>query len=353
MNTWKKWLTGVCCISVIVACNKDNGRDDTILDMSYVTGKYWYYNAWLGDRYGMEKPDLLEVLRFERGGTLKTMDYGGRREHVVGNWVSEKQQIKMTYNNGKEDVWYVLKNGDDYIEAIVNAQGERKYTTDLGYLGNLTADAFLVNEYTSGNLYQTRIGVDMRGNINIREGALIPSEGKNIPLENKGYYWCERKPVQGDFIHFDGTKREVRLYIRIGKDTHLKLQDTIYAENLPQRTPAEMDLQASRQSSGSLAVSWMPYSEKGICYRVEVLPQDMNVEKSFFVSVVQPEGRSGLDIKTNTTGEINKLGELVAGRTYVVRLTAILYEPDVDMVNDEYSYANIQAVTYFTRTFVW
>ena len=114
-----------------------------------------------------------------------------------------------------------------------------------------------------------------------------------------------------------------------------------------------MDLQAGRQSSGSLAVSWNPDSEKGICYRVEILPQDMNVEKSFFVSVIQPEGRSELNIKTNTTGEINKLGELVAGRTYVVRLTAILYEPDVDMINDEYSYANIQAVTYFTRTFVW
>ena len=88
--------------------------------------------------------------------------------------------------HGDSIVWNVQRSGPDYIQTIVNAQGERKYTTDPGYLGELTADAFLVNEYTDGNQFKTYIGVDVRGNKNVKEVALIPADGKSIPVENHG-----------------------------------------------------------------------------------------------------------------------------------------------------------------------
>ena len=218
---WGKLLLGVGWACVLYACSDDDGKDDTIMNMSELTGKYWYYNAWLGDKYGMGQSDLLEVIRFEKGGVLKMMEFGGRRVHAIGTWTGGDNQITMDLDDGDSIVWNVQRSGPDYIQTIVNAQGERKYTTDPGYLGELTADAFLVNEYTDGNQFKTYIGVDVRGNKNVKEVALIPADGKSIPVENHGYFWSERQPQSGDYVDFGGEKREVRFYLRIGKNTQL------------------------------------------------------------------------------------------------------------------------------------
>ena len=45
---WGKLLLGVGWACVLYACSDDDGKDDTIMNMSELTGKYWYYNAWLG-----------------------------------------------------------------------------------------------------------------------------------------------------------------------------------------------------------------------------------------------------------------------------------------------------------------
>ena len=74
---WGKLLLGVGWACVLYACSDDDGKDDTIMNMSELTGKYWYYNAWLGDKYGMGQSDLLEVIRFEKGRCFK--DDGIRR----------------------------------------------------------------------------------------------------------------------------------------------------------------------------------------------------------------------------------------------------------------------------------
>ena len=204
---WGKLLLGVGWACVLYACSDDDGKDDTIMNMSELTGKYWYYNAWLGDKYGMGQSDLLEVIRFEKGGVLKMMEFGGRRVHAIGTWTGGDNQITMDLDDGDSIVWNVQRSGPDYIQTIVNAQGERKYTTDPGYLGELTADAFLVNEYTDGNQFKTYIGVDVRGNKNVKEVALIPADGKSIPVENHGYFWSERQPQSGDYVDFGGEKR--------------------------------------------------------------------------------------------------------------------------------------------------
>lgn len=344
-----KLLAGVCLACCLGSCSDNDGRDDTILDMSYLTGKDWYYNAWLGDKNSTNSQDLLEVLRFEKGGALKNIDFSGRREYSVGTWTSEGNKITLNYKNSDPVVWNVQRSGDDYIKTVVNEQGIREYSTDLGYLGNLTADAFLVNDYTQGNQYRTYIGVDVRGNMDVREGALLNANGKNVALKNHEYYWSESSP---EYIDFNGRKQEVRFYLRIGKNTHLKLKDTIYSDNLPQRVPDEMNLSANSKES-SLVVNWTPYSNRNVYYRVEILPKNMDVTNPYFISRIQGIGTNQLVIRTTTGGEVNKLSELKSGDSYYVRLTALLYEPGIDPLNDNYGYANVQAVSYFTKLFAW
>lgn len=340
-----KWLTLICLAVLLGAC-KDEDRDDTVLDMSLLTGKDWYYNGWLGDKDSYDARDLLEVVRFEQGGALKNIDFSGRREYVVGKWfANENNQITLEYNNGEETIWNVQHSGEDYIRTIVNAQGSREYTTDPGYLGDLTADAFLVNEYTSGNLYKTYIGADVRGNINVREGQLLLADGNRVALQNHEFYWSEKSPV---YIDFNGKSRGVRFYLRIGKNNQLKLRDSIYTNNLPRRLPSETDLNVN-EKNGAIRVSWHPYSESKVYYKVEVLSKDMDLTNPYFISRIQSAGKDMLEITSTTAGEINRIGELRSGDTYVVRLTALLYEPGIDPWNDNYGYANVQAVSYFTK----
>lgn len=341
------WLMGICCACSLGACGDKDGRDETVLDMSYLTGKDWYYNAWLGDKNSVSAHDLLEVIRFEKGGSLKNIDFSGRREYTVGTWNSEGNRITLQYKDADPVVWNVQRSGDNYIKTIVNEQGVREYTTDLGYLGNLTADVFLVNDYTQG--HRTFIGADVRGNMDIREGAILTTMGQTTVLKNHEYYWSEENPV---YIDFKGQKQEVRFYVRIGKNTHLKLRDSIYSENLPQRVADEMNLTANSKES-ALMVNWNPYPAQKVYYRVEILPDNMDVTNPYFISRIQGVGTGQLTIRNTTSGEVNKLGELKPGGSYYVRLTALLYEPGIDPLNDNYGYANVQAVAYFTKIFVW
>ena len=344
-NSWI-WI-GILCL--VYACQKNEGRDDRVVDMALLTEKTWYYNAWAGDAYGLDLEDLLEALRLERGGIFKTVDFGGRQEGVAGTWENTGNVILLKYNAGKQVEWNVQRSGADYMTVMVNQQGVREYRTDLGYLDNLTADAYLVNEYTEANHYRTRLGADVRGNVNLREAFLITGENEYASMENHGFYWTERNT--GQVFDVDGTFQEIRFYLRIGKNEQVKLRDLVTDENLPERLPEEMELSADSKNS-ALHVSWLPY-EGAVYYRVEVFPENMDLTKPYFVSRVQPRGTRLLKIQHSTAGELNKWTELVRGGKYVVRLTALLFERGVDVVNDEYSYANLQAVSYFTKEFVW
>ena len=281
------------------------------------------------------------------------MEFGGRRVHAIGTWTGGDNQITMDLDDGGlyslecAAEWTGLYS--DYCEC---ARRTEIYDRSW-YLGELTADAFLVNEYTDGNQFKTYIGVDVRGNKNVKEVALIPADGKSIPVENHGYFWSERQPQSGDYVDFGGEKREVRFYLRIGKNTQLKLQDTIYSQNLPQRTLSESGLEAITElGTGALKVSWNSYQNPDIYYRVEI-SKKMDLTQPYFVSRIQPATSTGMTINTTTSGEVNRIGELIKGESYRVRLTALMFEPGVDVINDEYSSANLQAVTYFSRGFLW
>lgn len=346
MNKW--WIIfGLS--SLLMACENDE-RDDTILNMSDLTGKYWFYNQWRGDRDSYEKNDVLEVVKFEKNGELVEVNFGGRNENTVGTWTSVKNEIDLNYTNREAEVWDVLHSGTDYIDAIINGQGERQYLTDAAWLEDLTADAFYVNEYTSGNVCQTHIGGIVRGNLNVREANLITSSDQIIPMENQGYFWKERVPVSDDFVQVDGKSREVRFYIRIGKNGNLKLKDNVYGQNLPERSLADVQLEAKNpQGVGVLTVSWNPYGRSDIYYRVEVFDQNVDMIHPYFISRVQMPGCGQLVIRPNTAGEVNRMSEMKSGGSYVVRLSALMFEPGTDVINDEYGYANLQAVTYVSK----
>lgn len=344
-------VSGFC---MLLSCNKGDDRDDTIMNMSDLTGKYWYYNNWRGDKDSYLKDDVLEVLKFEKNGQLISMDFGGRIETVAGNWTSSGNEIRLNYNDRDSLIWDVLRSGGDYINAVINGQGVREYTTNGEWLGDLTADAFLVNEYTDGNRYKTHIGAYVKGNMNVREANLIPASETVIPMQNKGYYWCERAAQNDDYVDFQGKLQEVRFYIRIGNDGQLKLRDMIYQNNIPERALADVQLQAGNpQGVSSLSVSWNPYNRSDIYYRIEVFDGNMDLIRPYFVSRIQSPGSREIVIKNNTAGDVNRMSELKPGNQYIVRLAAILFEPGTDVINDEYGNANIQAITYVTKPLVW
>lgn len=348
-----RFLLVIGVFFMFLSCDKDEKRDDSMLDMSRITGKFWYYNQWRGDKDNYVKDDVLEVLKFEKNGELVVMDFGGKKEEVAGRWTSFGNGIKLSYDDRDSVVWDVLNSGDNYIKTIINGQGVREYTTDAAWLGGLTADAFLVNEYTDGNRYRTHIGAEIRGNMNVREANLIVPENV-VPMVNKGYYWCERTPGNNDYINFDGNILETRFYVRIGGEGHLKLRDIIFEGNIPERPLADVQLLAQNpQGVSALTVSWNPYSRSDIYYRVEIFNGDMDLIRPYFISRIQAAGSGRIVIRNNTAGEVNRMNEMKSGNKYIVRLSAILFEPETDVVNDEYGYANIQAVTYVSKPVIW
>lgn len=346
-------LLVMCLLMPLVSC-KDDKHDDTVVNMPDLTGKFWYNNRWAGDKYAYDKDDVLQVVKFEKNGVLSFMDFSGRMERTAGTWTLKNNAVTLSYTDGREDVWDILHSGSDYITAIINGQGTREYTTDAGYLDDLTADVFLVNEYTTGNAYRTRIGVDVRGNRNIREAAVVVAPEQVIPLKNQAYYWSERNPVSSDYIDFKGVEQDVRFYFKIGKNQDLKLQDRIYAGNVPERSLSDFALNATNlQGVSALTVTWQPYPSSGIYYRIDVFNERMELTNPYFVSRIQPVNANRLEIKAGTAGEVNRMTDLKSGDKYIVRLVAILYEPGTDVINDEYAYANVQAVTYITKSGIW
>lgn len=353
MKMGKLWL-GLCVLCLTAACSDDDGRDDSVLEMSYLTGKDWYYNGWLGSKYEYEQNDLLQVIRFEKDNTWKTIDYNGRQKNDGGRWEQEGNTLTLSSVDGNGvEKWNILRSGNDYIQVNINAMGERSYTTDCDWLLDLTADAFYVNTWENGR-YITYIGADVRGNRNIREAVMITASDHHRTLTNNGYWWNEGN-VNGVELN-DQEEVRVRFYFRIGSGREVKLEDVVETENMVRRTPAEVGLVASNFGERyRLKVQWKPYDNAGrkVYYRVEMFTGTQKGENLWFVSHILPAGTEEITLSESTGGEVNKLKEMKDGQTYSIRLSAIIYEDRVD-ANDTYSYANLQAKTCFvTQGMVW
>lgn len=348
-------IFGLCCIGVMLAC-KDDDNNNSLSELDKLTGKYWYINNYLGNKTAYDANDGISVIRFEGSGTLTAMEYGGRQDSLLGKWRKEDDQLILTFNDGTEELWYLQSVGSKEIKARVNG-GDRTYRTELSYLEDMKADAFLVNEYFksgAGYRLKTYIGANVNGNRNIMEAFLIPASEYNTKMLDRGYYWSERKPLDEDFIDFKGQKQLIRFYFKLGRKDNVKLDDYIYRDNLLPLEIGDYDLRvANTPDAGKMTVKWNPVVQENVYYKVEVFNENMSLVDPYFVSKVQLPGSNSLMIDFTTAGEVNRINELKKGKKYVVRLTMLLYEPEIDFINNRFAINNIQAVTYVMQAMTW
>lgn len=350
-----KWMLGMLCLCGMISCSDDEGRDDTILEMHRLTGKYWYCTNWANNKDGYTTDDLLEILKFGEDRKLWKMDFSGKTDAVAGSWTSDKNEITLTYAEGGEEKWNVLHSGDGYLNVKVN-RGERNYTLEPRYLQNLAADAFLIQEVSKTEEVPLRLGVEITGSntVNIRDAEVILAKDQVVPMvyKSRTKSWNARDVIEASRFGLPDTERMVVFYINAGGNP-VKFSDKIYAGGVPKKSFDAFKLNAINKGQ-TLEVSWDAFSETGIYYRVEVLNADMDTSNPYFVSVLYANINSLSITKDTKTNEDlpNRMGELKNGMNYVVRLSAIVLEPGIDY-NHKFSYTNLQSVTYVKRAFVW
>lgn len=346
------------CLGFFTACSDEDKDQDDVLDMSKLTGKYWYYNKWQNDKNSYVLDDLLEIIRFEENGKLWEMDFGGKNEKIVGTWMAQENAITLRYTSRPEEIWNVLKSDKDFIEAMVFG-GKREYRAEPDYLKNLTADAYLMDEVKNdGVLPETRISISIAGKnaVNIaKDAAVILDRNHTVPLTLKNKEWTESEPILASDYELPAEGREIRFYIKVSGNP-VKFSDYIYAEGLPKRKFQDFDLSAQNQDR-SLLVKWKPFEDENnkIYYQIEVLNDAEDVANPYFVSRLQSPHTSQLEITETTTTDQDKpnnLKNLKAGQTYTVRLSAVLLEPGTS-AEDLYSYTNRQAVSSLKWKYVW
>ena len=350
-----KWMLGTMCLCGMISCSDDNGRDDTILEMHRLTGKYWYCTNWANNKEGYTTDDLLEILKFGEDGKLWRMDFGGKIDEVVGSWTSDNNVITLNYTESGEEKWNVLHSGEDYLHVKVN-KGERNFVLEPRYLQNLAADAFLIQEISKTEEVPLRVGVEITGanTVNIGDAEVILAKGQVVPMvyKSRTKSWNARDVIEANHLGLPGEERLVVFYINAGGNP-VKLSERIYAGEVPSKSFDAFQLNAINKGQ-VLEVSWNAFAQAGIYYRVEVLNGNMDTSNPYFVSVLY-DNISTLSITkdTKTNNDLpNRMGELKNGMNYVVRLSAIVLEPGMDY-NHKYSYTNLQSVTFVKRAFVW
>lgn len=340
---------------IFMSCSDDGKRDDTILNIDKVTGKYWYCINWANTPNSYTTEDLVEAVKLESSGKLWTMDFSGRIDREVGTWFSGENEITLRYDNGTTEKWGVLHSGSNYLTVMVN-KGERKYVTEPVYLQDLTGDAYLINEIKSSGVEPTRVGVSVKGKntVNMSEASVIAAPDKVFKLAYRSRVksWTDKGDIVASEFELPENTRDIVFYIKVSGHP-LKFKDRIYAENLPQRSFRDFGLNAYNEGK-SLRVEWNPYDWASVYYRVEVLKENADAANPYFVSQLYA-GIESLSVDSNTKTETdveNRMGDLKNGDKYIVRLSAILLEPGIDY-NHKYSNVNIQAISYVQRTLVW
>lgn len=339
---------GLLLLPCFVSCNNDEDVNEISID--HITGKYWFHNRWLENKTGFSDEDHIIATKFDRNGTVYLMNGAGREEYLYGTWKSSENQIQIKTEKGEEE-WNVLNTKSDRFDVIVN-NGLRHLTPEPDYMKGMTVDAFYVNEYRNNEGHVTYLDARITGQPGIRESLLIMDDQTNYNLRNYGYYWGVNR--QKKEIEMKVEERDLKFYLQIGHSHHLKFRDHLYATNLPKRLPMDFDLQATNPGgASSLKVTWKPFDEDHIYYRIEVLNADKDPINPYFVSLLQGTHSSSIIINENSAGSHNRISELKSGEHYVVRLAAILYEPKVDPINDRYGEGNIQAITYTEKRIIW
>lgn len=344
------------CSCVLFSCSDSgSGNSGKDFDMTNKTNKYWYCNKWQNTKTSYSKEDLVEAIRFNSDGQLWEMDYSGRVENLVGSWTSEENRITLKYDDGKQEVWNVLKSDNNSIR-IMNSGWEKTYVIEPSYLQDLTGDAYLYTEVEpSGSSTRLSVSVSGKNAAKIKSDALIIlSETQTVPLVYKSASWVEKEVISAESLGLPGRVLDVVFYVNISGQP-VKFLDRIYNTEVYKKDFASFGLDAINKDR-VLTVKWNPFYESNVYYQVEVLNEKLDSGNPYFISDLLPAWTPSIEIDNTTKtldGFTNRINDLKdRGQKFNVRLSAVQLEPGVS-VNSKYSYVNLQSVTHVTRLSVW
>lgn len=334
--------------ALLSGCGSDNDNEFQ-LEVSQLTQKDWYYNGYRGDPFSYSSKDVLEVMRFESGSRrLIETEFSGRRDSIGGHWREDGNTLFIERDGGATEQWDILDCNRDVL--VVKAWGERTYYSNLSYLEELAGDAFWVNDFGGegdNNTLKTSLLYRLEGNKNIREAYALLSDTEKVGLVREGNIWKGTDPR----VVTDEQGRRVRFYCRIGKNDYVKFDEQVSGDNLPVMELSDFQFRASWTAGASeLAVDWKALARADVYYKLEIF-EEKSETTPYFVSLLLPPATESMKISRNTNGSVNRVDELQSGKSYKVRLTAILFEPGIN-ANDKNAESNLQAVIYVMHGFV-
>lgn len=360
---WGKLFLPVVLLCLGVACSDSDSKDENEeLDMSQVLNKNLYYNKWLNNKDAYTTEGMVDVIRFSGDGKVWEIDFGGKKETLLGNWTVDVKEniLNVAYESGERETWHVLDWEKGIFTVMVN-KGKREYISEDNksseYLQNLTGDAFLLTEIDQRES-KTMLRVMLEGSntVNVIAKAIL-SDDQAIDLKLINKALIEKESIDASLLGLPGRARDIIFYVNAGKGKEFKFADHVYASALGAKDFSAFDLR-SRNTSNELTVEWRnPYATNEAYYQIEVMSADE--KQTYFMSDYLAKGTSQLNIDNTTkcmegyTNDMQTLFSAAPGAVnFKIRLSIVLLEPGID-INSKCSYVNRQSVTNVTTIQAW
>lgn len=360
-------IVGSIVLLSFLFCSCSSSSDDNTVEFELtkeiLTQGYWYSNIYLDSDYSTA--DGLEALKFEVNGDVKQMELSGMRESVVGNWDLDGNYIIITKGDDEERLRVIEENSSDkHLKLYVGNNAFKEYYREYDFLNGLSADAFLVNEYTldgSGYHAKTRYGYRFTG-MNVVDATVLLSDSKTVALikENGAFVQdVESIDENTDYFEFDELAKDIRFYAKVN-GTKLKLKDVVYSSNIEHLNYANI-LVNHAIGSNVVTVSWNKLEDsegsenEDVRYRVDIYPESngkIDMANPVFISGNILSNIGSFEINSNiedVDGNAPDFSLLSAGSNFYVVVSAILYEPDINADFGINKDINIQAISSFTK----
>jgi len=337
------------------------GEEDFEFESIDLINKYWYANPYLSSAYAND--DAVIVYKFEGGNVLKRQQYSGRRDVVVGTWNLNDNVLEIRDESISEDnlqKWFIQSKSTKEHLKLNSSVGSREFYTEISGFGDVTADAYLVNELRLVNneyVSSYRFDYSVYGNKISKVSALFDSETRNNLVERLDVNGDKIFSLSADDIDnyipdFKGEQL-VRFYLKLDGGEEMKLDENIYNNDIASLSTADRDY--SRDGL-SITVNWKAIAEEDIYYFIEILDRNSNSEIPLFRSNRQPADASepkSLKILSGMSAEIDQLETLQIDQEYLVRITGLKYEAGIDPINSSNKDVNIQAKTILSYKIIW
>lgn len=343
-------------LSVILAgvfmggCGSDD--KDFELDTGRLTGVNWYYNGGTSNnRLSYTDTKVLEIIRFDKSGDINGYNMHSQADTVAGSWSEEGfNTLGVNWKNGNSEVWTVVDCNSKTLK--VNYWGDREYSRELDYLGELTGDAFWANYFDgNGDVMRTQLGLQVAGNNKLRPGdiyaLLSDDESGRIKLENYNNVW------KGEADITNAASRKVRFSCRIGSGNYVKFDEYITPTNFEsiRLSDVNMNIGVTAGVDKEIYVTWDVIGDN-IFYKIDVYAQDNPADIVFSSSLFTYVNK--YPISQGTIGAINQWDKINTNKTYTIRLSAVMLEPGVAF-NSHFAENRVQAVLYVSKPykFAW